>query len=103
MSASKPEYEFLLTVGWRTFLIAVAGFAVSSVVLGNLPIVPVVSPDLPGALANAGRVATLVVVLSYAVLRLREFTAAVEDDHLVAPDEHTESTENADPESATRA
>ncbi|WP_435316838.1 hypothetical protein [Haloarchaeobius sp. TZWSO28] len=73
MSASRPEYEFLLTVAWRTFLIAVAGFAFSSVVLGNLPIVPIVSPDLPGALANAGRLATLAVVLAYLSFRLEEY------------------------------
>ncbi|WP_267641802.1 hypothetical protein [Haloarchaeobius amylolyticus] len=75
MDTSNPEYEFLLTLAWRTFLLAVAGFGFSSVVLGNLPIVPVVSPDLPGALANAGRLATLVVALAYLSLRLEAYRA----------------------------
>ncbi|WP_435362672.1 hypothetical protein [Haloarchaeobius sp. DYHT-AS-18] len=91
MDTSNPEYEFLLTLAWRTFLLAVAGFGVSSVVLGNLPIVPIVSPDLPGALANAGRLATLVVVLAYLSLRLEEYGQLTEttESATTEPDDAT--------------
>ncbi|WP_435334714.1 hypothetical protein [Haloarchaeobius sp. TZWWS8] len=75
MTQKEREYRFLLEIGWRVFLLGVFGFGFSSVVLGNLPIVQVVSPDLPGALVNAGRLATLAVMLAYLTFRLKEYEA----------------------------
>ncbi|WP_435361449.1 hypothetical protein [Haloarchaeobius sp. DFWS5] len=96
MTDKEREYRFLFELAWRTFLLGVVGFALSSVVLGNLPLVHIVSPDLPGALVNAGQLATLVVALGYATLRLLEYRAG---ESRIMPEKATADSDSRQPRS----